>query len=85
MAVVSAGVNSNTYMLMKLPTSRKAHIKAMAVGLEAINSVMPSPLCAFLMLPLAATLVIFKAMLYCNFVVLKVKQQVVKAGDYLAE
>ena len=45
----------------------------MAVGLEAANAVLPSPLCADPMLPLAAMLAIFRAMLDSPSVVLKDK------------
>ena len=70
---------------MKLPLSREAHIKAKAVGLEASNSILPTPLYADPKLPLAATLTIFKATLESNCIALKDKKQVTKAGDYLAE
>ena len=49
------------YMSMKLPSSRDAHLKAMAVGLDAGNAGLPSPLYADPMLPLVATLAIFRA------------------------
>ena len=45
----------------------------MAVGLEAANAVLPSPLCTNPMLPLAATLAIFKATLDSPFVAPKDK------------
>ena len=67
--VAAAGVQ--TYMPMKVPLSRDAHLKAMVVGLEAANAVLPSPLCANPMLPLAATVTIFKAMLDSPFVASK--------------
>ena len=47
---------------------RDAHLKAMVVGLEATNTILPSPLCADPMFPLAATLAIFKAMLDSPYV-----------------
>ena len=57
----------------------------MAVALEANNAILPSPLCANPMLPLAATLDIFKATLDSPSVVPKDKVQVAEAGNYLAE
>ena len=51
------------YMPMKLSLSREAHLKGMAVSLEATNAILPSLLCADPMLPLVATLAIFRAML----------------------
>ena len=62
-AAVSAGVDVQPYTPVKLPSSKGAHLKARAVGLEATNAVLPSSLCANPMLPLAATLAIFRAML----------------------
>ena len=50
-----------------------AHLKAMAVGLEATNAILPSPLYTDPMLPLVATLAIFKAILSSPSVVLKDK------------
>ena len=50
-------------MPVKLPSSKEAHLQVMTVSLEATNAVLPSPLCADPMLPLAATLTIFRAML----------------------
>ena len=46
---------------------------------------LPSPLCADPMLPLVATLAIFKAMLDSPSVVQKDKAQVIETGDYLAK
>ena len=60
-------------MPIKVPLSRDAHLQAMAVGLEATNAILPSPLCTDPMLPLVATLAIFKATLDNPFVVLKNK------------
>ena len=60
-------------MPMKFPSSRDAHLQAMAVGLEAANAILPSPLCAAPMLPLTAMLAIFKAMLDSPFVAPKDK------------
>ena len=60
-------------MPMKLPLSRDAHLQAIAVSLEAINAVLSSSLCADPMLPLAATLTIFRAMLDSPLVALKDK------------
>ena len=50
-------------MPVKLPSPKEAHLQVMTVSLEATNTVLPSPLCADPMLPLAATLTIFRAML----------------------
>ena len=83
--MVSAGVDVQLYKHIKLPLSREAHLQVMAVGLEAANAILPSPLCIELMLPLAATLAIFKAMLYSPSVILKDKGQAAKAGDYLTK
>ena len=55
----------------------------MVAGLEAANAVLPSPLCKDPMLPLVATLAIFKAMLDSSLVAPKDKGQVIEAGDYL--
>ena len=61
MASMGAGVQ--TYMSLKLFLSRDAHLKAMMVSLQAANAILPSSLCADPMLPLAATLAIFRATL----------------------
>ena len=58
---------------MKFPSSRDAYLQVMAVGLEAANAILPSPLCVNPMLPLAATLTIFKATLNSLLLVLKDK------------
>ena len=68
-----AKVGGPTYMPVKVPSSRDAHLQAMAVGLEAANAVLPSSLCADFMLPLAGTLAIFQVMLDSPFVALKDK------------
>ena len=60
-------------MPVKVPLSRDAHLQAMAVGLEATNAILTSPLYANPMLSLAATLTIFKATLDSPLVVLKDK------------
>ena len=60
-------------MPMKVPLSRDTHLQAMAVGLEAANAILPSPLCNDPMLPLVATLAIFKATLDSPFVAPKDK------------
>ena len=83
--MVSKGVDIKAYMPMKLLESREANIKVVAVSLEATNAILTSPLCANSMLPLEATLTIFKATLDSNSVVLKDKEQVAKAGNYLAK
>ena len=57
----------------------------MVIGLEAANAILPSPLCADLMLPMVATLAIFKTILDSLSVVPKDKRQFTEAGDYLAE
>ena len=62
-SVVSAGAGIQPYSPMKLPSSRDAHLMAMVVSLEAANAILPSSLYANPMLPLAATLAIFRATL----------------------
>ena len=57
----------------------------MVAVLEATNAVLPSPLYADPMLPLAVTLAIFKPMLDSKSIVLKDKEQVSKVGNYFAE
>ena len=57
-AMVSAEVDTKTYTPMQLLSSRDAHIKAMAVSLEAANAILPSPLYAKPMLSLVDTLAI---------------------------
>ena len=54
-----ATVGGPTHTPVKVPSSQDAHLQAMAVALEATNAVLPSSLCANLMLPLAGTLAIF--------------------------
>ena len=68
-----AKVGGPTYMPVKVPSSQDAHLKVMAVGLDATNAILPSSLCADPMLPLAGILAIFQAMLDSPFVVLKDK------------
>ena len=51
------------YTPVKVPSSRDAHLQAMAVGLEAANAILPLSLCTNPMLPLAGTLAIFQATL----------------------
>ena len=68
-----ATVGGPMYTPIKVPSSRDAHLQAMAVGLEAANAVLPSSLCANPMLPLAGTLAIFQAMLDSPFVAPKDK------------
>ena len=72
-------------MPVKLPLSREAHLKAMAVSLEAANTILPSPLCADSTLPLSSTLTIFKATLDSPSIVPKDKEQVTEAGKYLVK
>ena len=57
----------------------------MVVGLKAVNTILASLLYTDSMLPLVATLAIFKATLYSNSVAPKDKEQVTKVGDYLAK
>ena len=57
--VAAAGMQ--LYTPLKVPLSRDAHLQAMVVSLEAANAILPSSLCANPMLPLVATLTIFKA------------------------
>ena len=40
-AMASAGVDTSTYLVLKLPASRELHIKAAVVGLEVANKVLP--------------------------------------------
>ena len=63
MAAASIRVGVQQYIPVKLPSSRDTHLQVMVVGLEAANAFLPSPLCTDPMLPLAAMLAIFKAML----------------------
>ena len=84
-AVASTEVGMQPYMPVKLPLSREAHLKAMAVGLKAANAVLTSPLYADPMLPLVATLPIFKATLENPSLVPKDKGQVAEAGSYLTK
>ena len=72
------GVNGKGYMLMKLPTSMKVHIKVIVVSLVAANGALPSLLYTNPMVPLVATLAIFKATLNSNSVILKGKEQVLR-------
>ena len=84
-AEASVGLSAQPYMPVKLPSSREAHLKVMAVDLEASNAVLPSPLCADPMLSLVAILAILKATLDSPFVVLKDKGQVAETGGYLTK
>ena len=68
-----ATVGRPTYTPVKAPSSRDAHLKAMAVGLEAANAILPMSLCTEPMLPLAGTLAIFQATLDSPFVAPKDK------------
>ena len=61
------------YTPIKVPLSQDAHLKAMVVGLEATNAILPLSLCANPMLPLAGMLAIFQAMLESLFVAPKDK------------
>ena len=62
-AVASARAGIQPYTPMKLPSSKDAHLQAIVVSLEAANAILPSPLCADPMLPLAAMLATFRATL----------------------
>ena len=84
-AVASVGVGIQQYMPMKLPSSREAYLKVIAVGLEAANAILPSSLCANPMLPLVATLAIYRATLDSPSVAPPDKVQVAEAGDYLGK
>ena len=70
---------------MKLTSSREVYSMAMAAGLEATNTILPSPLFTNPMLPLAGTLAIFKTIQDSNFIILKDKKQVNEADDYLTK
>ena len=54
-----ATVGRPMYTLVKVPSSRDAHLQVMVVSLEAANAVLPSSLCANPMLPLVGTLTTF--------------------------
>ena len=69
-AVASMGVGIQPYTPVKLPSSGQAHLKSMVVSLEVANAILQSSLCADLILPLVATLAIFRAMLDSLSVVL---------------
>ena len=63
-----ATVGGSMYTPVKVPSSKDAHLQAMAVGLEATNAILPLSLCADPMLPLVGTLAIFKATLGSPFI-----------------
>ena len=84
-AAASMGVGVQPYTPMELLSSRDAHLKAMAVSLEAANSVLPSSLCTDPILPLVVTLAIFRATLDSLCIVPYHMVQVTEVGDYLAE
>ena len=67
------GAGVQPYMPMKLLLPSEAHLKAIMVGLEIANAILPSPLCADTILPLAPTLAIFRATLDSPSVALKDK------------
>ena len=50
-------------MPVKVPSSWDAHLQVMAASLEAANAILPSSLCTDPMLPLAGTLINFRATL----------------------
>ena len=85
MAVAFTRAGGQLYMPIKLLLFRDSHLQVIAVGLEVANAILPSPFCADPMLPLVATLAIFKATLDSPLVVPKDKVQVTEAGNYLAE
>ena len=68
-----ATVGGPIYTPVKVPSSWDAHLKVMAVSLEAANAILPSSLCTNPMLPLVGTLAIFQAMLDSPFVAPKDK------------
>ena len=82
---MSVGESVQSYMHLKLFSSKEAHVKVMAVSLEAVNAILPSTLYADPMLLLTGTLTIFKAMIDSLYVVPKDKGQVAEAGDYFAK
>ena len=84
-AAASTRAGVPPYMPMKLPLFREAYLKAMMVGLDAANNILPFPLCANPKLPLATTVAIFKVTLDSPSIVTKDKVQVAEAGKYLAE
>ena len=79
------GIDIQPYMPVKLLLSSEAHIKVMAVSLEVANAILSSPLCADPMLPLGATLIIFKATFDSPSVAPKNKGQFAEAGNYLVK
>ena len=81
MAVASAGADAKAYMPMKLPSSMKAYIKAMVVGLEVADAILPSLLCTNPMLPIVATLSVFKAMMDRKSMAPEAKEYINKVGD----
>ena len=44
MALSTSRADAKIYMIVELPSFREAYIKAMAVGLEGANAILPSPL-----------------------------------------
>ena len=68
-----ATVGGPTYTPVKVPLSRDAHLRVMAVGLEAANAILPLSLFADPILPLVGMLTIFRATLDSPFVVQKDK------------
>ena len=75
MVIVSTGVDAQPYTPVKLPSSKEAHIKTMMVGLKVANATLSSP-CADPILPLVATLAVFKATLDSQSIPLKGKEQI---------
>ena len=69
-AAASAVARVKPYIPVKLALSREAHLKVMAVSLEATSAILASCLCADPTFPLAATLAIFRATLDSLSVVL---------------
>ena len=78
---MSVGLDIQLYTPIKLSLSREAQTEAMAVFLEATNAILPSQLCLDRMVPLTATLAIFKATLDRNSIAPKDKEQVAKVGN----
>ena len=83
--MASLGESGHPYMPVKLPSFKEAHIKSRVAGLTTRIAALSSTLCADPMLHLVATLAIFKTTLDSPSVVLKDKEQVTKAGGYLAK
>ena len=84
-AVAFMGACVQPYIPVNLPFSGEAHLKVMAFGLEAANTVLASSLYADSMLPLVATLAILRGMVDSLSVEPQDKVQVAEASGYLAK